>query len=107
MPQSNNALIAIPSVDHNLPHLSPIERSAEVLRYSFRSFEYSVSPNGVLRKVLKIIGLVAVIAVAAFPVVCIAAQIAAMLAAIISNLLVVVFGLLILCFIGKAVVHRR
>ena len=105
MTRNNIAMIPRPSVDPHLQNLLPIERSAEVLRYSFQSFEYSVSPNGGLRKVLKIIGLVSVIAVAAVPVVCIAVQITAMLAAIISNLLFVVCGLLILYFVFKAVAH--
>jgi len=109
--RNNNSLLipplSKPTVDPQLPHLPPIERSAEVLKYSSQCFEHSVSPGGGLRKVLKIIGLVAVIALAAFPVVCIAGVIATILAAIISNLLFVVFGLLILYFIGKAFTRKH
>lgn len=104
--RNDNALWIPPTINPKLPYLSPIERSAEVLRYSCRSFEHTVSPGGGLRKVLKIIGLGFVIAVAAFPVVCIAGCIAAMLAGIVSNLLFVVFWGFIIYVIYKALTHR-
>jgi len=40
-------------VDHDLPRLSAVERSAEVIRYSLRSFEYWLSPGGGLREWFK------------------------------------------------------
>jgi hypothetical protein len=42
-----------PVVDHDLPHLSAIERSAEVLSFTCRRFEYWISPQGVLREWFK------------------------------------------------------
>jgi hypothetical protein len=35
-----------PEVDHDLPQLSAIERSAEVISYTCRRFEYWISPQG-------------------------------------------------------------
>jgi len=99
-------LLIPPAPDPNLPYLSPIERSAEVLKYSFTCFENSVSPNGGLRKVLKAIGLVFVIAAAAFPAVCVVGVIASMLAAIVSNLLFAAIGGLVLYFIFMAIKRR-
>ena len=53
-----------PEVDHDLPQLSAIERSAEVISYTCRRFEYWLSPQGTLREWIKFnlrlaIGLVA------------------------------------------------
>jgi len=42
-----------PEVDPDLPRLSAIERSAEVLSYTCRRFEYWLSPQGTLREWLK------------------------------------------------------
>ncbi len=42
-----------PEVDHDLPHLSAIERSAEVIGFTCRRFEYWISPQGVLREWFK------------------------------------------------------
>ncbi len=40
-------------VDIDLPHLSSIERSAEVLRYTCSRLEYWLSPQGMLREWLR------------------------------------------------------
>jgi hypothetical protein len=45
--------LPIPAVDLYLPHLSAIERSAEVLRYTCSSLEYWLSPQGLLREWLR------------------------------------------------------
>lgn len=42
-----------PVVDHDLPNLSAIERSAEVVSFTCRRFEYWISPQGVLREWFK------------------------------------------------------
>ena len=42
-----------PQVDPGLPHLSPLERSAEVLRYTAQCTEHWLSPHGVLREWLR------------------------------------------------------
>ena len=42
-----------PEVDHDLPQLSAIERSAEVMSYTCRRFEYWLSPQGTLREWFK------------------------------------------------------
>ena len=39
-----------PQVDPGLPHLSALERSAEVLRYTAQCTEHWLSPQGVLRE---------------------------------------------------------
>lgn len=46
--------IQAPEVDPDLTALSPIERSAEVLRYKFLQLEYALSPSGALRGWLKL-----------------------------------------------------
>lgn len=45
--------LAKPSVDPEFPQLSAVERSAEVLSYSCRAFEYWLSPGGFLREWFK------------------------------------------------------
>ena len=42
--------VTSPEVDPQITRLSPIERSAEVLRYSIRRAEYWLSPEGLLRE---------------------------------------------------------
>ncbi len=42
-----------PAVDIELPHLSAIERSAEVLRFTCSKLEYWLSPQGTLREWLR------------------------------------------------------
>ena len=42
-----------PHVDPALPHLSALERSAEVLRYTVQCLEHWLSPQGVLREWLR------------------------------------------------------
>lgn len=42
-----------PEVDPELPHLTGVERSAEVFRYSVFSLEYWLSPKGYLREWLR------------------------------------------------------
>lgn len=42
-----------PIIDSDLPALSPVERSAEVLRYTCCNIEYWLSPGGALREWLK------------------------------------------------------
>jgi hypothetical protein len=42
-----------PVIDDALPHLSAIERSAEVISFSCRRFEYWLSPQGTLREWFK------------------------------------------------------
>src|SRR5437763_5258604 len=39
-----------PRVDPKLTNLTPLERAAEVLRYSFLRAEYWLSPNGAMRQ---------------------------------------------------------
>ena len=46
--------IPAPVVDPQLAGLPPIERSAEVLRYTLRRAEYWLSPGGTLRAVLRL-----------------------------------------------------
>ena len=46
--------IAKPEIDSSLTSLSAMERVAEVLRFSFMSIEYAVSPNGGVRAWLKL-----------------------------------------------------
>ncbi len=41
-------------VDHELPHLSGIERAAEVLRFMVSRLEYALSPLGNLREFIKL-----------------------------------------------------
>ncbi len=43
-----------PVVDVDLPHLTAIERSAEVCRFILTKLEYALSPLGVLREFLKV-----------------------------------------------------
>jgi len=43
-----------PTVEPNLEHLSFLERSTEVLRYTLLSLEYSLSPKGRLRQWIKL-----------------------------------------------------
>ncbi|MEY4482592.1 MAG: hypothetical protein RL693_44, partial [Verrucomicrobiota bacterium] len=43
-----------PIVDEDLPHLSGIERAAEVLRFSLTKLEHWLSPKGSLREFLKL-----------------------------------------------------
>ncbi len=45
--------LSVPVVDHDLPQLSAIERSAEVIGYTCRRFEYWISPQGTLREWFK------------------------------------------------------
>jgi hypothetical protein len=42
-----------PVIDDALPHLSAIERSAEVISFTCRRFEYWLSPQGTLREWFK------------------------------------------------------
>ncbi len=42
-----------PEVDHDLPQLSAVERSAEVISYTCRRFEYWLSSQGTLREWFK------------------------------------------------------
>jgi hypothetical protein len=42
-----------PAVDKDLPQLSAIERSAEVVSFTCRRFEYWISPRGILREWFK------------------------------------------------------
>ncbi len=42
-----------PVVDQDLPQLSAIERSAEVVCFTWRRFEYWISPRGILREWFK------------------------------------------------------
>jgi len=42
-----------PQVDQDVTNLPPIERSAEVIRYSLLKVEYWISPNGRLREWLR------------------------------------------------------
>ena len=46
--------IPTPGVDPKLAGLPPIERSAEVLRYTLRRAEHWLSPGGTLRAVLRL-----------------------------------------------------
>ena len=46
--------IPTPVVDPQLASLSPVERSAEVLRYTLRRAEHWLSPGGTLRAVLRL-----------------------------------------------------
>jgi hypothetical protein len=45
--------LATPTVDPDLENLSGVERSAEAVRYSFRSLEFWLSPGGFLREWLR------------------------------------------------------
>ena len=45
--------LQVPMVDIDLPYLSAIERSAEVLRYTCSRLEYWLSPQGMLREWLR------------------------------------------------------
>lgn len=45
--------LLVPMVDIDLPYLSAIERSAEVLRYTCSRLEYWLSPQGQLREWLR------------------------------------------------------
>ena len=45
--------LAVPQVDESLTSLTPIERSAEVFRYTFVKAEYWVSPGGWMREWLR------------------------------------------------------
>ncbi|MCX6980703.1 MAG: hypothetical protein NTV08_08125 [Verrucomicrobia bacterium] len=59
--------ISPPTVDPDLPHLSPIERSSEVLRFQLLRLEYALSSGGTLREYLKFnLRLAAVLAIPAF-----------------------------------------
>lgn len=49
----NPTPIEPPQVDQDLTKLPPIERSAEVIRYSLLKAEYWISPNGRLREWLR------------------------------------------------------
>ncbi len=42
-----------PTVDPDLPHLDPLTRSAESIRYSILSFEFWISPKGQVREWLR------------------------------------------------------
>ena len=56
--------LSVPSVDHELPSLSGIERSAEVLRFMMHKLEYWLSPLGHLREFIKLnIGVTLAIAI--------------------------------------------
>ena len=56
-----------PKVDPELPHLDPLTRSAESIRYSVLSIEFWISPNGQVREWLRHNSrLAAVLAVPAF-----------------------------------------
>lgn len=56
-----------PTVDHELESLSPIERSAEVLRFQLLRLEYALSSGGSLREYLKFnLRLAAVLAIPSF-----------------------------------------
>jgi hypothetical protein len=46
--------LTVPEVDHELPHLTAIERSAEVLRFMVSRLEYALSPLGNLREFIKL-----------------------------------------------------
>ena len=46
--------ISAPRIDPKLTRLPVIERSAEVLRYTFRRTEHWLSPGGTLRAVLRV-----------------------------------------------------
>ena len=46
--------IGRPRVEPDLPRLGPVERSAEVIRYSLCRAEYWISPNGWLREWFRI-----------------------------------------------------
>lgn len=107
--QSKNTSISIPRpmVDPELLELPPIERAPEVLRYSGLLLEYHVSPSGALRRVLRSILLLTILAVAALPVVLILGTIAETLAGIIKNLLFVAFGALLLYVIIKMVMSFK
>ena len=43
-----------PAVDQYLVRLTPLERGAEIIRYSVLRAEYWVSPGGLLRAVLRL-----------------------------------------------------
>jgi len=46
--------LAIPQIDQDLENQPALERSAEVLRYTVRTVEHSISPDGTLRRWLKL-----------------------------------------------------
>ena len=46
--------LPVPEVDNELPHLSAIERSAEVCRFITNKLEYAISPFGHLREFIKL-----------------------------------------------------
>ena len=46
--------LSAPAVDHELPSLSGVERSAEVLRFMMHKLEYWLSPLGHLREFIKL-----------------------------------------------------
>jgi hypothetical protein len=45
--------LPVPQVDPDLPHLSFVERCAEVMRYNLLRLEYALSAGGTLREFLK------------------------------------------------------
>lgn len=51
---SRSVPLSLPRVDTSLADLSPLRRSAEVLRYQLLRFEYALSPEGSLRAWLKL-----------------------------------------------------
>lgn len=46
--------VSIPLVDRELPKLTAVERSAEVLRYMWHRFEFWISPKGNLREFIRL-----------------------------------------------------
>ena len=44
----------VPLVDPDLPHLTGIERAAEVCRFTLHKLEYALSPQGHLREFIKL-----------------------------------------------------
>jgi hypothetical protein len=51
--QWNPTPISQPSIDPKIEEMEPLQRSAEVIRYSILSIEFWISPNGQVREWLR------------------------------------------------------
>jgi len=108
-----------PIVDPDLTSLSPIERSAEVLRYQLLKVEYALSAGGSLREWLKLnLRIAVVLAILAIPIgiLCslvsfilgeVAAWSALLLATVLNILKIFVVCALILAFLTGALFALR
>ncbi len=116
------APITRPVIDRELTRLPPIERAAEVLRYSARQAEYWLSPGGTLRAVLRlslklalllglpvlIIGPVVLLLLEGIAAATAAlAAIAANLAGLSVSLLIAVIGFAVLAALGRNFIRRK